>query len=73
MEMITRDETSLLTTLEQLAPPDHLCSIYETSDERLAVAIPTGPRSRPTPATFTRSAIRRSSDSVEVWVRARES
>ena len=30
----------LLTALEQLAPHDHLCSIYESPEERLAVAVP---------------------------------
>src|SRR5947207_1835648 len=32
--------TPLLTALERLAPPDHLCSIYESPEERFAVAIP---------------------------------
>ena len=30
----------LLAALEQLAPHDHLCSIYESPEERLAVAVP---------------------------------
>jgi len=30
----------LLTALEQLTPPDHLCSIYESAEEHLAVAVP---------------------------------
>ena len=33
-------DTPLLTALEQVAPHDHLCSIYETAEEHLAVAIP---------------------------------
>src|ERR1700730_941460 len=40
MEMSTTHDTPLLAALEQLAPPDHLCSIYESSKEHLAVAIP---------------------------------
>jgi signal transduction histidine kinase len=32
--------TPLLTALEQLAPRDHLCSIYESPEEHFAVAIP---------------------------------
>src|SRR3977135_772189 len=31
---------TLLTALEQLAPHDHLCSIYESAAEQFAVAIP---------------------------------
>ena len=31
-------EIPLLTALEQLAPKDHLCSIYESPEEHLAVA-----------------------------------
>jgi two-component system, NarL family, sensor kinase len=38
--MMTAPGTPLLTTLEQLAPPDHLCSIYESPEEHFAVAIP---------------------------------
>jgi PAS domain S-box-containing protein len=33
-------DTALLTALEQLAPHDHLCSIYESPAEHFAVAIP---------------------------------
>jgi PAS domain S-box-containing protein len=33
-------DTRLLTALGQLAPHDHLCSIYATSEEHFAVAIP---------------------------------
>jgi PAS domain S-box-containing protein len=33
-------DTPLLTALEQLAPPGHLCSIYESPEEHFAVAIP---------------------------------
>jgi two-component system, NarL family, sensor kinase len=33
-------DTPLLTALGQMAPHDHLCSIYESSEEHLAVAIP---------------------------------
>jgi signal transduction histidine kinase len=41
MELHSTYETPLLTALEQLSPPDHhLCSIYETTEEHLAVAIP---------------------------------
>jgi hypothetical protein len=40
METNTAHDTPLLTALEQLAPRDHLCSIYESSEEHLAVAIP---------------------------------
>src|ERR1700674_5602163 len=38
--MNTALETPLLTALEQLAPHDHLCAIYETPEEHFAVAIP---------------------------------
>jgi hypothetical protein len=38
--MNTTPGTPLLTALEQLAPHDHLCSIYESAEEQLAVAIP---------------------------------
>jgi PAS domain S-box-containing protein len=38
--MNTTHVTPLLTALEHLAPHDHLCSIYESSQELLAVAIP---------------------------------
>jgi two-component system NarL family sensor kinase len=40
MEMNATHRTPLLTALEQLAPHDHLCSIYESSKEHFAVAIP---------------------------------
>src|SRR6267378_2050751 len=40
MEMNPTHEIPLLTALEQLAPHDHLCSIYESSEQHLAVAIP---------------------------------
>jgi PAS domain S-box-containing protein len=40
MEMNSTHATPLLTALEQLAPHDHLCSIYESSEEHFAVAIP---------------------------------
>ena len=40
MELNATHDTALLTALEQLAPHDHLCSIYESSEEHLAVAIP---------------------------------
>src|SRR3979409_1072106 len=40
MEMTTTPGTSLLTALEQLAPHDHLCSVYESPEEHFAVAIP---------------------------------
>ncbi len=39
MEMDTAD-TPLLAALEQLAPHDHLCSIYDSPEEHFAVAIP---------------------------------
>jgi two-component system, NarL family, sensor kinase len=38
--MMTAHGTPLLTALEQLSPPDHLCSIYESHEEHFAVAIP---------------------------------
>ena len=40
MKMDTAPDTPLLTALEQLAPHDHLCSIYESPEEHFAVAIP---------------------------------
>ena len=40
MDTFTAYRTPLLTTLEQLAPPDHLCSIYESPEEHFAVAVP---------------------------------
>src|SRR5258706_13838660 len=40
MKMNTTQEMPLLTALEQLAPHDHLCSIYESQEEHFAVAIP---------------------------------
>src|SRR5258706_7169834 len=40
MKMNTTQEMPLLTALEQLAPHDHLCSIYESREEHFAVAIP---------------------------------
>jgi len=40
MEMSTTQETPLLTALEQLAPHDHVCSIYENIGEHYAVAMP---------------------------------
>ena len=40
MTINTTHDTPLLTALEQLAPHDHLCSIYETPQEHFAVAIP---------------------------------
>ena len=40
MDTFTAYRTPLLTALEQLAPPDHLCTIYESPEEHLAVAIP---------------------------------
>jgi signal transduction histidine kinase len=40
MEMSSTHATPLLSALEQLAPHDHLCSIYDTSEEYLAAAIP---------------------------------
>ena len=40
MKRIPREAGPLLTALEQLAPHDHLCSIYESPEEHLAVAIP---------------------------------
>jgi signal transduction histidine kinase len=38
--MSLTDGAPLLAALEGLAPHDHLCSIYESPEERLAVAIP---------------------------------
>jgi two-component system NarL family sensor kinase len=38
--MTAAHETPPLTAIEQLAPHDHLCAIYESSEERFAVAIP---------------------------------
>ena len=38
--MTTAYVTPLLAALEELAPPDHLCSIYETEEEHHAVAMP---------------------------------
>ena len=40
MEMSTSQETPLLAALEQLAPHDHVCSIYENIGEHYAVAMP---------------------------------
>ena len=40
MQMNTRHDTPLLRALEQLSPHDHLCSIYESAEEHVAVAIP---------------------------------
>jgi signal transduction histidine kinase len=40
MEMNTIHETPLLTALKQLAPHDHLCSIYDSPEEHFAVAMP---------------------------------
>ena len=40
MKMDTTRDASLLDALEQLAPFEHLCSIYETTEEHLAVAVP---------------------------------
>ncbi len=40
MEMDTTPGGPLLTALERLAPHNHLCSIYESPAEHLAVAIP---------------------------------
>jgi two-component system NarL family sensor kinase len=39
MEM-TQGVTPLLSALEQLAPHDHICSIYESPEEHFAVSIP---------------------------------
>jgi PAS domain S-box-containing protein len=38
--MSTTHDTQLLTALQQLAPHDHLCSIYESPEEHFAVAVP---------------------------------
>ena len=40
MEMSASPGTPLLTTLERLAPHNHLCSIYESMEEHFAVAMP---------------------------------
>src|ERR1700724_4337285 len=40
MEMKATPDTPLLAALARLAPHDHLCSIYESPEEHLAVAIP---------------------------------
>jgi signal transduction histidine kinase len=40
MEMSTTNGTRLLRALERPVPHDHLCSIYESPEERLGVAIP---------------------------------
>ena len=40
MELLTTHATPLLTALQQLGPHDHLCSIYESQEEQLAVSIP---------------------------------
>jgi signal transduction histidine kinase len=40
VKTLTAHDTPLLTALEQLAPPGHLCSIYESPEEHFAVAIP---------------------------------
>ena len=40
MRVNTRDDAPLLTALAQLTPPNHVCSIYESPEEHLAVAIP---------------------------------
>ena len=40
METNTTHGMPLLTALAQLAPHDHLCSIYESPEEHFAVAIP---------------------------------
>src|SRR5688572_402611 len=37
---VTHDDTRLLAALEQLAPHDHLCSIFESAAEHFAVAVP---------------------------------
>ena len=37
---MTAPITPLLASLEQLGPHDHFCSIYESSQEHYAVAIP---------------------------------
>jgi two-component system NarL family sensor kinase len=38
--MTAAHQKALLTALEQLAPHDHLCSIYESQEECFAIAIP---------------------------------
>jgi len=40
VEMNATHDTPLLTALGQMAPHDHLCSIYDSSEEHFAVAIP---------------------------------
>src|ERR1700681_1667400 len=40
MELNSARDTPLLTALERLGPPDHLCSIYESPEEHFAVAMP---------------------------------
>jgi PAS domain S-box-containing protein len=40
MQMNRAHDTALLTALEQLAPHDHLCSIYDSAEEHFAVAMP---------------------------------
>ena len=40
MKVTFAPEPSLLAALEDLAPRDHLCSIYESHEEQLAVAMP---------------------------------
>src|ERR1700730_7313721 len=40
METTTTENRPLLAALEQLAPHDHLCSIYESQAEHFAVAMP---------------------------------
>jgi PAS domain S-box-containing protein len=40
LELTATSRTPLLTALEELAPPDHLCVIYETPEEYFAVAVP---------------------------------
>src|ERR1700730_8513026 len=40
MQMSTAHDTPLTAALGQLAPHEHLCSIYESQEEHFAVAIP---------------------------------
>ena len=40
METDAQHDASLLTALAELGPSEHLCSIYESAEEHLAVAIP---------------------------------
>jgi transcriptional regulator with GAF, ATPase, and Fis domain len=40
MTMPEAQATPLITALEQIGPPDHLCSIYENQEEQFSVAIP---------------------------------